>query len=449
MVRQAHLIALVGTLLIAVVVVGCGGGAPGKADGRNDERGDGGRGTAATTNEETTAPEGDRPASGAARKRGGLDAEAVSPGQAYMPVGFSEGFLWATDLLVCNDTGSASASSAASVAASCAGPNKTLLKRLDPRTGEEVAAIPLKGFFANIPEVAFGAGSVWISSGDYYPEPVSRRHPGDGPVLRVDPETERVVDRIPVDSPTGLAFGHGSVWAASAAYGTVSRIDPKTGEVAAVIEVGRGAVDIATDEGSGDVWVAGLYLAEDFSGDPSHENSEYNKLSRMDPVTNRMVAEIPIVAHARYGGAQSVAVGEGAVWAQGGGKLFKVDPTTNKVVARLSLGDYSSHLAVYGGAVWATVQVSSRPRASYGPLATRLVRVDPRTGQVSLPKTSGPWARPATGGWLGAGDTCGSRMGTGWLGSRLETPVPAPSVVTLRPVPSCSPFEGPSVVANF
>src|SRR3712207_8296895 len=53
-------------------------------------------------------------------------------------------------------------------------------------------------------------------------EPVGERGPGDV-VFRVDPGKNRVVDRIPVDSPTGLAFGHGSLWATSAGHGTVSR----------------------------------------------------------------------------------------------------------------------------------------------------------------------------------------------------------------------------------
>jgi DNA-binding beta-propeller fold protein YncE len=89
---------------------------------------------------------------------------------------------------------------------------------------------------------------------------VARSGPGGDVVLRIDPRTNRVVDRFPVDPPSGLAFGHGSVWATSAGHGTLSRIDPQTGEVVAKIEVGRRAVDVAADEGSGAVWVAGLYL---------------------------------------------------------------------------------------------------------------------------------------------------------------------------------------------
>jgi streptogramin lyase len=381
------------TFLIAVVMVGCGG--PGNIDGRAGERG------AAATSEEATAPGGVRPAATTAQETLGLHAETLSTGQAYLPAGFGEGSLWATDLATCNDTGSASSSAGA-----CALPSKTLLKRLDPQTGEEVAAIPLEGFAANITEVVSGAGSVWVSSGDYYPGPVDGRQPGDV-ALRVDPEKNRVVDRIPVDSPSGLAFGHGSVWVTSAGYGTLSRIDPETGEVAAEIEVGRGAVDVAADERSGAVWVAGLYLSKDYGGYDSPAYSEARKLSRVNPETNRVAAEIPIRAGSSNGGAQSVAAGEGAVWTQSGdGRLSKVDPATNEVVAAVPLGHYSSHLTISGGSVWATVQVSS---------ATRLVRVDPRTGRVVGsedlgPVSTGGYGRLVAGGgyiWFvsGAGET--------------------------------------------
>ena len=102
-----------------------------------------------------------------------------------------------------------------------------------------------------------------------------------------------------------------------------------------------------------------------------------------------MVAEVPIAAHKRYGGAQGVAVGEGAVWAQSadGGELFKVDPATNEVVAERGLGDYSSDLEVHGGSVWATAQVS---------VGTRLYRADHRTARV-VASEHGP--DPSEGGY--------------------------------------------------
>ena len=363
-VRRTRFIAVVVTFLIACVAVGCGGsGGPGNIDGRDGER------DAAATNEENTASGADRSAAKTTEEPVGLDVKVVSPAgkEAYLTAGFGEGSLWVTARDNCEACGS--------------GPD-TVLKRLDPRSGEEVAAIPLKGFYAETTEVAFGAGSMWVSSGDFYPGSVSRRSPGDV-VLRIDTHTNQVVDRVAVDRPSGLDFGHGSVWVTSAGYGTVSRIDPETGKVTAVIEVGRGVVDIATDENSGDVWVAGLYNPKKYPGGGSPpEYSEERKLSRVDPETNHVVAEIPIEAGSRKGGAQSVSVGEGAVWTQSvDGKLYKVDPATNEIVARVFLGGWSSHLAVYGGAVWATVQVSS---------GTRLVRVDPRTEQVVATADLGP-----------------------------------------------------------
>jgi streptogramin lyase len=249
-------------------------------------------------------------------------------------------------------------------------PNKMVLERLDPSTGEEVASITLEGFYANEMDVAIGTGSVWVSSADGAADAV----------LKVDPETNRVVDRLPVpaaESATSLAFGRGSLWIASSERDSVWRVDPRIAEVTAEIEVGKGAVDVAVDGGSGDVWVA-------FGA-----GSEYKGLSHVNPEADRVVAEVPIAAHKRYGGAWTVAAGEGAVWAQSadGGELFKVDHATNEVVAKRDLGAYSNDLAVYGGSVWATAQVS---------VGTRLYRVDPRTARV-VASEHGP--DPSEGGY--------------------------------------------------
>ena len=411
--RQGDLVAVVVAILIAAVVVGCGVGGPGNIDERDRERG------IAATDEETAAPGGDRTTAETAQQPAGLDAEVVSPpGQGNLLAGFGEGHLWATDFdpsAGCDDvrgdfaSASASASSEAMCAASAPGegPPKRFLRRLDPRTGEEVAAIPLEGINDVFTQVAFGAGSVWVSSGYYSMGPPDARGPGDV-VLRIDPQTNRVVDRIPVDPPTGLAFGHGSVWATSAGYGTLTRIDPETGEVEAKIEVGRGAVDVAADEGSGAVWVAGLYLPKDYGGYDIPQHSPDNKLSRVDLETNRVVAEIPI-RDSPEGGADKVAVGEGAVWVQSvDGQLSKVDPATNEVTATVSVGESSSKLAVYGGSVWSMVQAEvprehAKPGGPRTTLGFRLVRVDPRAMRVVASEDIGPIPRIGTGGLAAGG----------------------------------------------
>jgi DNA-binding beta-propeller fold protein YncE len=395
-VRQAHFIAVVGAFLSAFLVVGCAGsGGTGNIDGHGGER------DAGATSEETTASTEDQSAAKATQEPASLDVEVVPSGGAYSPAGFGDGSLWATDIATCNDTGSPSSSASSSVSSvdgslsvslvACAMPDKMLLKRLDPRTGEEVATIPLKHFFTEILEVTYGAGSVWVSSG-YYPGAAKV-------VLRIDPQTNRVVETIPVDTPSGLDFGHGSVWVTSAGHGTLSRIDPESGKVVAKIEVGKGAVDIATDEGSGAVWVADWL--------------KNGKLTRVDPETNRVVAQIPIRPGAQEGGASSVAVGEGAVWAQSvDGRLLKVDPATNEVVASVPLGDYSSYLAIYGDAVWATVQGFASER--------RLLKVDPRTARVIADEDVGPVSKTDFGQLVAGGGrvwfvSAAGKMGKGEL----------------------------------
>jgi hypothetical protein len=393
-VRQEHLIAVVGAFVIAVLVVGCRAGGPGNNDGRSGER------DAVTTKEDATAPEGARSKAQTAQEPvGGLDAKVVSAvGQANLPAGYGEGSLWATDFepisAACDDVvepgeGPCSASASASPAG---GLPKTLLKRVDPQTGEEVATIPLKGLTLAFTQVAFGAGSVWVSSGSYSMGPAPKRQPGDV-VVRIDPRTNRVVDRIPVDPPSGLAFGQGSVWVTSAGYGTVSRIDPQSEKVEK-IKVGRGVVDIATDESSGAVWVASAYLPKDYGGYDNPKYSEDRNLTRLDPETNRVVKEIPIEAHSQYGGAGNVAVGEGAVWVLSeDGKILKVDPATNEIAAMVDVGDWSSHLVVYGGGVWAMVQVKE----------FRLVRVDPRTMHIVASEDIGPIPKIGEGGVAAGG----------------------------------------------
>ena len=386
MVRQGHFIAVVVTFLIAALVFGCGAGGTGNNDGRGP---------------------------------GGLDAKVVSPPgqQANRLAGFGEGSLWAmgqafsasasasTSASAYSETPDPSASaspssevpgpaalsasaSASAISGAGGGPvaPQPLLLRLDPQTGEEVATISLKDLNDAFPtQVAFGAGSVWVSSG-YYGQP-------GGVVFRIDPRTNRVVDRIPVNPPSGLAFGHGSVWATSAGYGTVSRIDPQSEKVVAKIKVGRGAMGIAADERSGAVWIASTHLPKTRGGDDNPKYFKDNNLTRVDPTTNRVVEEIPIEAHSRYGGgAQNVAVGEGAVWVLSGGDLLKVDPATNKIAARVSVvgdpGAEPSHLAVYGDGVWAMVEGREY----------RLVLVDPQTMHIVASKDIGYVGALAAGG---------------------------------------------------
>jgi YVTN family beta-propeller protein len=53
--------------------------------------------------------------------------------------------------------------------------------------------------------------------------------------------------------PLGIAYGAHAVWVANSRAGTVSRIDPRTGSVAAIVRVGHRPVGVAVSAGA--VWV--------------------------------------------------------------------------------------------------------------------------------------------------------------------------------------------------
>ena len=375
-------------VLVAAVAVGCGGGPAGVLGG------------------------GDAP-------------NEASLGVAYTPLGFGEGSVWAIKLVTCDEPGR-SWGFGDGGSGGCGAPGPPSLDRLDPETGEVVASIPLEGFDEpGHAEVAFGAGSVWVSPADYYPfpdgdYPFGGVKPGNDAVLRIDPRTNRIAQRIRVPSPSGVAFGFGSAWVTDAISGTVLRIDPTTGGVAARIGVGRGAGDVAADERSGAVWVAGQHLPEvsEYLGEsPPPERSTARKLTRVDPRTNRVAAEVPLEEATPGGGVRALAVGEGAVWAASAtGKLFMVDPRTNGVVAVVPLGDYVWDLAVSGGSVWATAQ---HPGPFGG--GTRLVRVNPRdagvvgSGDLGRDEDSGGDGRLAADATGGVWTVSSAKTGRGTL----------------------------------
>jgi sugar lactone lactonase YvrE len=90
-------------------------------------------------------------------------------------------------------------------------PNNAIWK-IDPRTGETVAVIPVP---PTSRRVATGGGYVWVTSGTYAGEPAV---PQTGGVLtKIDPRTNRIVATIELGfRPDGVAVANGSVWVAVA-----------------------------------------------------------------------------------------------------------------------------------------------------------------------------------------------------------------------------------------
>lgn len=149
--------------------------------------------------------------------------------------------------------------------------------QIDLRTRRLVASIPV----GTLPAfTAFGYGSAWISN--YRGASVSVVRPGSK-----EAETVAVAE-----GPLGIAAGEGAVWVVSFWSRSLSRIDPETRRVVARIPVGDGPLGVAA--GAGGVWVT---------------NRDDRTVSRIDPRTNRVAATIRLAA-SPWG----IHVAHGRVW---------------------------------------------------------------------------------------------------------------------------------------
>ena len=164
-------------------------------------------------------------------------------------------------------------------------------------------------------DVAYGDGSVWVTSEG----PVSL----GGSLLRLDPVTSRVLDRIRLPGVTDysrIAVGAGGVWVSDSGRSNVYRIDPRTDRVVATVHVGGSPVNITA--GADGVWVD-----DDSSG----------RLDKISPLTDRLVARIKLPDSAG-----PVAVAGGSVWvidtlADQGQSLLRINPASDKISERVPL----------------------------------------------------------------------------------------------------------------
>ncbi|MEX2106084.1 MAG: hypothetical protein WD810_04230 [Solirubrobacterales bacterium] len=195
------------------------------------------------------------------------------------------------------------------------------LTRLDPASGDAVGK-PLR-LGAGISGVAVGAGSVWVSD------------PPDGEVLRIDPKTGTVVDRIDVGGRPGpIAFGGGRVWIADDDGAGISAIEAKGGRM-----VRRGLVTHAAPlrlgVGGGGLWVS---------------SASTGTLRRIDLSTIRPGKAILVGR-----GPAGVTVAHGLVWVANSraGTVSTVDSTTQVLVgAPIDVGGQPGGIDAGTSAVW-------------------------------------------------------------------------------------------------
>jgi virginiamycin B lyase len=244
-------------------------------------------------------------------------------------------------------------------------------------------------------DIEVGVGAIWVA--------------GQGALLRIDPQSNRVVATIPTpltgtDANASIAFGEGAVWVTSGqANGVVYRIDPATNRVIAAIEVPGGAVRIVVAAGT--VWVT-QYLPEQ---DPTI-------VTRIDAQTNRLlspVVEAPHMSGAMCGGLDAIWVSSsrstvsridprsgavtqrlhhvGIVKAVGGGSLWgtfadnagevvrRIDPGTGRVVAAIRI-PHGGQMAFGLGTLWVAQDRSTMTPGGDEP--GKLYRIDPATNRV-------------------------------------------------------------------
>ena len=201
-----------------------------------------------------------------------------------------------------------------------------------------------RSFSGSLNAIGAGAGAVWVA--------------GQGALLRIDPQTNRVVATIPTPLTgqyASIAFGEGAVWVTSGQDdGVVYRVDPAANRVTAAIGVPGGAFGIVVAAGT--VWVT-QYLPE---ADPGI-------VARIDARSNRLRSpvEVPnMPGMIRYG--------LDAVWVTSRFTVSRIDPHSGVVTQPLHrVGDVR---AVGAGSLWGTFADSE---GDFG-----VQRIDPGIGRV-------------------------------------------------------------------
>lgn len=199
------------------------------------------------------------------------------------------------------------------------GRNDTLsVARIDPALNRVTATIPVG---VHIFGLAASASAVWVSSYE------------DDRVLRIDPRTSRVSLDLPVPhGPSGIAVDGNIAWAVDYRGRSVTAIDGDASAVAWTVPIGFAPFPITI--GYGSAWV---------------RNEADATVSRIDIRTGTLIATIPVDPFSGADGIDSLAVTPAGVWL-GGQRLERLDPGSNQVVATLP---FQGHPVSAGdGTIW-------------------------------------------------------------------------------------------------
>jgi YVTN family beta-propeller protein len=203
-------------------------------------------------------------------------------------------------------------------------PAPNTVVRLDPETGTVTGGV---GVGTTPTGLAFGEGSLWVANFD------------DKTVQAIDADalTASPAKGGVLSNPTGIAVGGGAVWVTNGFAGQVVKIAPGEANSVVPIDVASGVQGVAF--GFDVVWVA---------------SPIDGSLYRLDPQTND-VTRLALGSDAPD--PVDVAVGEDAVWVADhqGGRVFEVDPATFKVRETIPMRQgHPSRITTGEGSVWVT-----------------------------------------------------------------------------------------------
>ncbi len=292
---------------------------------------------------------------------------------------------------------------------------KQTVTGLDPRSGLPRAG-PFGGIGAPI-DLAVGGGSLWVSAGSTESQETFSPIPRLAAIHRIDPQSGAVIESVPLPPPQngvfvseggGMAFTPGAVWVVLS-DGGIAHVDVAARRVVKVIDGLNALALVGATDG---VWVL-----------------DYNSvLHRIDPLTDKVVASIPvntpegISAIAAGGGAiWAASFGDGIIWRVASSKPYRQDP----IKARPQL----SRLAYVGGRLWG---VSDRDGVA--------IRVDPGTKGVRTIRLGGTPSGLVAGG------------GTIWVPTPGGGPIAAsPSSSGRVPTENCGPvvYHGRAAQPTF
>jgi YVTN family beta-propeller protein len=279
--------------------------------------------------------------------------------------------------------------------------------RIDPATLKVTATItnPLPVEWS--PEIAYGDGAVWLS--DAIPG-VGSVSP-TGALVRIDPATNAVVATVPVGrSPEGIAFTAGAVWTANHRSDQPQDAAPphtfSVSKVDVASNTATGSVVVETRADTGDSWAnfcCGPQGAAAGAGSVWVEDATTNQVSRIDPVTNVVTAQIANPGHLGCG---NMAADDTSVWLTEGCDspgLWRIDPASNSVTTTIRLPGAGGDVQIGFGSVWVSTGFSSLAGSK-----ETLTRIDPQTNRI-VGRTAIPGAGPLAVGdgvlWMGSGST--------------------------------------------